>query len=429
MSAKLFGRALEFDMGASQVLRWVLVGICDAADPDGSNVYPGIAKLRRIAQCSKRHAIRALSLLEASGLLVRVADAVQHKPTEYRIDLDVFAAVERDGFAAVLDRAGERAEAEASESGVRGDTTSPLDHDEGDGEADARGDSQESPLRGDMKSPLNSGVRGDISDARGDISGHSEVTPSRARVTQTPIDPPIDPERERARRARPENQDSEEGAERSAKAPEGKAEDDPVFMQLVADFPGAQVVNRCWPLWRKLDAESRARAAERVEAYVAGQHNLGRKTLHSLETYLRAKLFDQVEKPPAEGARFVLKLRSRDWWIVFHEWRRSHEIDPEAGRPLWQLAKNMLDLFGKQHRVGTVVKALPADELVARYGKVERGSPAFEAWAAELAADGFRIDDDVVCGAWIWVPLRPGARADDALALWPQGCEPAEDAA
>ena len=74
----------------SGLRKLVLISLASFADPDGSNVFPSIERVARqtLGLKSTRSVQRHIRALEADGVLVRVANAKQHRPNVYRIQVD-----------------------------------------------------------------------------------------------------------------------------------------------------------------------------------------------------------------------------------------------------------------------------------------------------------------------------------------------------
>lgn len=66
----------------------VLLAMADHAQDDGTDVFPALARLAWKTGYDKRQIRRLIRELQAIGVLVEVAPPAQHRPTEYRIDLD-----------------------------------------------------------------------------------------------------------------------------------------------------------------------------------------------------------------------------------------------------------------------------------------------------------------------------------------------------
>ena len=67
----------------------VALALSDAADPDGSHVYPSVARVARLARCSERGVQYALQRFRQIGFLVVVSlGGGRGRPTRYRIDRD-----------------------------------------------------------------------------------------------------------------------------------------------------------------------------------------------------------------------------------------------------------------------------------------------------------------------------------------------------
>ena len=87
MSAALLGMAFRCDMG-SHVAKLVLLKLVDAAEDDGTSIYPAIATIARAAQAHERTVQRVLRLFQAKGLLrlVRQGGGGPGNTSEYTLD-------------------------------------------------------------------------------------------------------------------------------------------------------------------------------------------------------------------------------------------------------------------------------------------------------------------------------------------------------
>lgn len=73
-----------------------LIALANHADPDGTHVFPSLARLARYGECDIRTIRRHLRILEAEGWIETVSEARQHRPTEYRLRADKLSPL---GFA------------------------------------------------------------------------------------------------------------------------------------------------------------------------------------------------------------------------------------------------------------------------------------------------------------------------------------------
>ena len=141
-----------------------MLTLADSAHEDGTHIYPSIALISWKTGYSRRQTQRIMRRLEASGVLVRVQEASQHKATLYRFDWS--KATPKPPF----------------ETPPRGDNLTPL----------------ESENRGDNLTPLgNSGVTSETSGVTSETSGvtseTSGVTSETSGVTSMTPDPSYEP--------------------------------------------------------------------------------------------------------------------------------------------------------------------------------------------------------------------------------------------
>jgi len=371
MSAKLLGQVLEADMG-SHVRKWVLAKLCDAAEPDGSAIYPGKAAIAKVANCSERTAQRELALMEKARLILVVEPARGHRPTEYRLDLGVFERVLTQGFLQVLDEAldgEERAEAETDETAREDAEMSPRE-------------TEEPAARGDTLSPLNGGERGDKSAGEGRQIPLSGETSARASLSD-PYDPSTGPVEREAR----------------ARAPDRKPEDDLDFQALLAKVVrvnGPQTVGRSFPVWLKLGAAERIAARDGWEAALALWRDAGRKHAYGLETYLRDAMWEQVPKMPAggEAPMTMLALRSGEWFAHFFARFAAGDL---------KTCGFMLTMARQNAGRCVALADVPSAATIGAMPRVARDGPEWAAWRRHLRERGLSVDDSCV-PLWVWAP-------------------------
>jgi len=86
MAAILVGQVLERWPGRESLQMLIAVILADAADPDGSNVYPSVGRVARLARCSIRSVQYAFRDFVAIGFLVlEHPGGGRNRPARYRI--------------------------------------------------------------------------------------------------------------------------------------------------------------------------------------------------------------------------------------------------------------------------------------------------------------------------------------------------------
>lgn len=86
MAAILVGQVLERWPGREPLQFLIAVILADAADPDGSNVYPSVGRVARLARCSIRSVQYAFRDFVANGFLVlEHPGGGRNRPARYRI--------------------------------------------------------------------------------------------------------------------------------------------------------------------------------------------------------------------------------------------------------------------------------------------------------------------------------------------------------
>jgi hypothetical protein len=157
MSGKLMGTLFGRQLTDSQMM--VALALADHSDDDGANIYPSIELIAWKVGKSERQVQRVIRDLEAIGLLEKVAEARQHRPAEYR--MNVWAAPSKP-------------EPEDSQGRHTDVTPGPGDHSPQGRHPDVTPGPCPEGLTGDAQmSPLAEGPEA----PRGDISSTPWVTP------------------------------------------------------------------------------------------------------------------------------------------------------------------------------------------------------------------------------------------------------------
>jgi hypothetical protein len=87
MAGILVGMTLERLPARNHLVLAVAIVLADAADADGSNIYPSVARVARLARCSERAVQTSLQELQAQGYLELVErGGGRGRPARYRID-------------------------------------------------------------------------------------------------------------------------------------------------------------------------------------------------------------------------------------------------------------------------------------------------------------------------------------------------------
>jgi DNA-binding PadR family transcriptional regulator len=88
-------KVLQGKTGLPSTAKLILIGLSNHGDPDGSKVYPSVARLAWYAECDERTVRRWLPELEKAGFIDKVRKPRQHLPAEYRIRVGNLSALER----------------------------------------------------------------------------------------------------------------------------------------------------------------------------------------------------------------------------------------------------------------------------------------------------------------------------------------------
>lgn len=374
MSAKLIGQALDADM-PTHVAKLILMKLADAAEPDGTSIWPSVATIARVVSCSPRHVTRMLKLFVSVGLLVvvRRGGAGPGDTNEYRIDLAVFRRLVDDGWDAAF----------------------------GAVDAADKGDSMESPLagsedaaqKGDMVSPL----KGDSGGKKGDIGGEKGDSIESDNPSYRPLP------------SRP--------VERNAREEGGEAEHIPnadLLARLKREYPHASHADQdeVDAAWRALSPALRREAVDELAAWLADKGP--RQAVLGLPKYLRQKPWQLVaERRAAAGGAAGLKPRAgaftRAWWWLFHEHCRAWEAQLRN--------RNSPASQHLRHRVSTAVayaagwivedegQLAAAEERSQHLVQVHRDDPRVEAWRRHYGERG--IDMPIPDKAeWLFIPAE-----------------------
>lgn len=399
MSAELFGLGLKAAM-PTHVAKLVLLRLLDACEADGTRIFPGIASIAQAAQCSERQAQRMMKLFTGAGLLVLV-DPGGHGPgstAEYRLDLDLFRRIAREGWSAVC-----------------GGPQAGSDEAAGEAPGEGRQDSDSAP-KGDTMSPFG---KGDIQTPKGDIrapKGDTQMSPDPS------VDPSIDPSGREGARA--SHREAEPDPAPAAPA-EATLAVDQAWDRLRKVWP--DIATQSGELARaalaKLSGRERLLAVERVPAFIA-YHGATQKKgarLPFLHNYLGEKhrfmdLPKEVVTPKPAGPVF-LGAFDRAWWCMLIRFAAAHWDairDPRsaAGQAIRRQISAAFARIGWRVEAG---EAAAVEAAAAGYVQVEVGSADWRAWAAWWQArTGLDLPAPSVA-RFAWLPAR--APPDDGPGL------------
>jgi hypothetical protein len=398
VSAKLLGKALAATM-PTHVAKLVLVVLCDAAEPDGTSVYPSIARIAAFAQCKPRHVKRILKLFREALFpgdrrlirVVRPGGAGPGATTEYAIDVGLLHDLEAQGWGRLV---------------LAVPPEGPLDDEPGDGEGgdsgeNSKGDTR-TPLEGDLPAPMGdlmTPLEGDRAAHKGDIAvdkGDSIVTPDPP--SRPVLSDPVERERARAIGQEGDPLPDVELLDRLRRRSPTVAHDGRVETEAE---------------WRRLSGEERAKAERRYAGWLelAGK----RTAIAGLPRYLRERLFDFVSEPggstagatgQATGGSTSIAAFSRPWWQMVHRYLATHgealndQRSPAAGTLRNEFAKAVKGLGYSPRDEG---KRAEIEAAAAALVHVRKDDPAVRRWLKGWADRGVKIPlpDQV---DWIFVP-------------------------
>ncbi|MEW5422669.1 hypothetical protein [Amorphus sp. 3PC139-8] len=311
MSARLLGDAMVADT-VTQTRKLVLLKLVDAADPDGTKVFPGVASIAGAALCSERQVQRVLGEFLSVGLLIKVRDGVggrgKGRPTEYRFDLDRLALLAGEGWAAL--------EQEAPSGAERPDGRDR----EGDDAATG------TEKKGDTMSPISGGEKGDI-------CAHKRVTYEAEKgdtmVSPYPLDPSIDPSEEREgaqaresdldregdQEARSEGAAGATGTKTDLDHPSGAGASDRLSSggKTVYDMIAAYPAGRQYPIaevrraWNALTPEERQKALDGLPEWLEQRRAAKLRTPMFLQSYLDPDQLNLPRGAPAAASAKAAK--------------------------------------------------------------------------------------------------------------------------
>lgn len=353
MSAELLGLAFKAQMG-SHVRKLVLLKLVDAAEDDGTSIWPAVATIAKAAESHARTVQKVISLFREVGLLQVVSQggAGPGDTTEYRLDVPMLRRIRDEGWDAVTSGAGD------AENGSKGGLTPPLDDAE----------------KGGLRPPLD--AERVASDSN---KGESQAT-----------QPLQDPSVERERRER-------EGESRRMLADLIKA-----HPHVAHDDP-----DRIDRAWAGLPARAQREAHERHADWLADR---GRRTaIAALSTYLgkrmwtllppKAKPADRPDAPAFAGAW------DRAWcWLVF-DWidRHGETIGDRDSAAAQQISRRF---SAAANRIGWRVTAAELARIEGQAAAMvwaASDGPEFAAWRGMLGRRfGIQLPiPDTAKGVWL----------------------------
>jgi len=257
------------------------------------------------------------------------------------------------------------------------------------------------PDKGDTVSPLGES-KGDTDDAKGDTGD----TKGRQGVTQTSIEPPLEPSDSREGTSECENGHDANSVEPAEPAQDRKAIER-AFWALVKDWPNFAGMPKeaALPAWMALTDEERDLATRRFPGWLALLKAQKKSHFPAPSTYFRSKLFLEVAEAPKANAApeqvapFGKAGMAYRFWIL-NQPERGHPTAPfmiqrmiDEGGPVadaeitkrraaysWprlvELDRRTIDVSERDKiRVSANIVALGAD-----FTSVELGGPVGEAW-------------------------------------------------
>jgi hypothetical protein len=344
-----------------------LLKLLDAAEPDGTKIYPGVASMSRVAQVSERQAQRVMRLFHGVGLLVLVHPGGRGPgdTAEYKLDMPKFDRLCAEGWESAFGPVG----AALGGREAKGDAASPLP--KGDTEVE----------------------KGDISANKGD-----------AQMSPDPSDPvdPFEREGAQAREGRkpiqflPPDSDPEAKVafdrivtawERGAKGGRGAIGDPEKGLAAVV----------------ALSPADRELAAERAGRFLRSQVVAKRSYTPSIETYCAKRIFEHHAPPAAEQPleQVTLDPFAKPLWELF--WRsvmKAMAGNEKARRDVGYLVLRIpLGLT-------TPAGAIPSEADMVDMVPIEVGSAEYRDWEEYAQRIGLQRLPRPTIAPVIWVPTR-----------------------
>lgn len=333
MSGKLSGLALATHM-PSTTAKLVLIGLCDAAQKDGSSCFPSVARLAEAAQCTDRAVQNWLKQFRETVFrggrrlitVVRPGGGGPGSMTEYQIDVALLTELER-----LSDRPDRDAPRVAGlvlgwdaliETAAEGANAPPF-------------------AKGEAGSPLDKGEAGEAKGEPGSVKGEPAGAPDPS------LDPSIRPRegagaREGQDQGRPIDGDgataaADRGAGGTAATGKGGGHMTPAealeaFRKVFPDF-ALQSQGMASSALSALTPAERQASVDRFPDFLAFHRaKMGKKDLPYLHIYIAERRWRDLPKrsTPAgatAGATAFAAAFSQAWWWLFHHMVAS---SPEA---------------------------------------------------------------------------------------------------
>lgn len=401
MSARLFSLALDADV-PSPAAKLVLAKLCDVCDDEGRRIYPSVARLAKVGQCSERTVQRVLRDFCAVGLLRRVRDG-GHGPgstAHYEMDVGVLRRLGTEGWPEAVHVAGQ-ASGDLDESGLPESGATPLPDPlpQRETEQDAAGD------KGDTMSPLGAeareGGRVTPETEKGDtiVSPNPSNNPSRLRESAG-ASPDAPAGAGAGIPAYPPSELQDQAPDRAAGDPAPEPPGAPTLDQFRKRWPTTALDDavRTASAWGDLGFGERKAAFEAVPAFLALMKAMGRARIPAAFTYLTQRRWEGLETErathDAAHRHVMVGALTKDWWAVL--------LDRfAAGKAVGFMLARAEEGGGYQTTLGE----FPA-RLRDRLKACPAGSEHAAAWFAWLAGRRNRLPA-LKPDTWVFLPPEP----------------------
>jgi hypothetical protein len=365
MSAELLGLAFKAEMG-SHVAKLVLLKLVDAAEDDGTHIYPAVATIAAAAQAHERTVQRTLRLFQKIGLLdlVRVSSGRPGDTTQYALNLAKLRHIKDVGWVKAT------AGTDQGEEEETGGVVPPVENDiTADPAAETGGVAS---LTGGAGATRTGGIE---SETGGKLSH------------PTPPKDPLDSEREGAR----------------ARLSEELAEDEALLAKAIGLHPKGPNSDRSKvdPAFWALTRPERREAVEQLPNWLANVAANGGSQPLGLAKYFAQKLWKELPPAPVKGAvltdgRMLVGLFSRPWWWLV--WRR---LAGELGG--LQRLRFQFQMANSGQGVTVLPAEMPSRDDETRMAQIATDGRATTAWLRVLRDRGLILRLSIR-SPYIWAP-------------------------
>lgn len=360
LSAELLGRAFKADI-RPHAYKLVFLKLVDAAQDDGTKIFPSIKTIAKAAGVSERHTKRILQGFVGIGLLRIVSEGGKGRgdTREYVLDLGI------------LDRLATRARVTFR---------------------NGKGSTSE---KGDTAAPSEKRVTSET------LKGDSGVT--------QPLSRPLKDSRERARASETPAPQAEARPKVEFLPPDDLAKVDAALAAIVGVWPPGAVGNvaKARGILADFSAGDRDAAVDAAPRFLRSLKDEKRRYTPAIETFLSNRDFDRFPPPAKADAPQSVELKPyvRPLWALL--WRAFDKVT--SGKAAPATFAFALDRVGKG--LVTVAPAIPPEAECAALVPVKIDSAEHAAWKAYAERHGFALPrPDEVPVIFVPQPLPPDVK-------------------